>query len=192
MDWAVTLVTALYAALEYVSISNFFLEQSKEIRNISLKYFSEIYIPRAHIMADVAPATTGGYQPTAEELVQAAKDAKAQNPDFGVKRIWTLLKEKGWVVSEQRVKKVMQENGLSENSSANSNGVTNGNDKDKNSVSAPAPVSFASRSLALALIMFSRTARILRKRKRKGKQVFLGLGRYCLSPTCVELCYVII
>ena len=55
-----------------------------------------------------------GYQPTAEELLEAARDAKSQNPDFGVKRVWTLLKEKGWVVSEARVKKIMQENGLSE------------------------------------------------------------------------------
>jgi hypothetical protein len=90
-------------------------------------------------MADAAQ-TTGGYQPTAEELVQAAKDAKTQNPDFGVKRVWTLLKEKGWVVSEQRVKKVMQENGLSENTSANTNGTANGSDKDKNNQSATASV----------------------------------------------------
>ncbi len=80
-------------------------------------------------MAD--PAAQSGYQPTAEELLQAARDAKAQNPDFGVKRIWTLLKEKGWVVSEQRVKKVMQENGLSENNSANGAGAPNGSDKEK-------------------------------------------------------------
>ena len=77
-----------------------------------------------------APAV-GGYQPTADELLQATREAKSQNPDFGVKRIWTLLKEKGWVISEQRVKKVMQENGLSENSSANGPATTNGTDKAK-------------------------------------------------------------
>ena len=90
-------------------------------------------------MADAAAPS--GYQPTAEELLQAARDAKTQNPDFGVKRIWTLLKEKGWVVSEQRVKKIMQENGLSENNSANGAAVPNGNEKEKQSkVDAPTSV----------------------------------------------------
>jgi hypothetical protein len=81
---------------------------------------------------DATPAAAGaagGYQPTAEELLQAAKDVKAKNPDFGVKRVWTVLKEKGWVVSEARVKKVMQENGLSESTA--SNGAVNGAEKEK-------------------------------------------------------------
>ena len=62
-----------------------------------------------------------GHQPTPEELAKAAREAKTQNPDFGVKRIWGLLKDKGWLVSEQRVKKVMQEIGLIES-------ITNGAD----------------------------------------------------------------
>lgn len=38
---------------------------------------------------------------------------KESNPDYGIKRIWTFLKEdKGWEVSEKRVKKCMQDNNL--------------------------------------------------------------------------------
>jgi hypothetical protein len=92
-------------------------------------------------MTTDAPAAGAavGYQPTAEELLQAAKDAKAQNPDFGVKRVWTLLKEKGWVVSEARVKKVMQESGLSESSAPN--GTANGSEKEKADQTAQTAVS---------------------------------------------------
>ena len=47
------------------------------------------------------------YQPTAEELTQACKDVKAANPEFGIKRVYTYLKEeKKWNVSEKRVKGV--------------------------------------------------------------------------------------
>jgi hypothetical protein len=47
------------------------------------------------------------YQPPAEELVQAIKDTKTAHPDYGIKRIWTFLKEeKQWLVSEKRVKQV--------------------------------------------------------------------------------------
>jgi hypothetical protein len=47
------------------------------------------------------------YQPTAEELTQAIKDTKTAHPDYGIKRIWTFLKEeKQWLVSEKRVKQV--------------------------------------------------------------------------------------
>ncbi len=55
-----------------------------------------------------------GYQPTSEELLHAVREAKSQNPEFGIKRILGLLKDKGLIVSEQRVKKVMQEDGLTE------------------------------------------------------------------------------
>jgi hypothetical protein len=38
---------------------------------------------------------------------------KEAHPDYGIKRVWSTLKEeKNWDVSEKRVKKVMQENGL--------------------------------------------------------------------------------
>jgi hypothetical protein len=40
---------------------------------------------------------------------------KAQNAEFGIKRIWTFLKdEKKWSVSEKRVKALMQEHNLVE------------------------------------------------------------------------------
>ena len=89
-----------------------------------------------------AGAAAGGYQPTAEELLQAAKDVKAKNPDFGVKRVWSLLKEKGWVISEARVKKVMQESGLSESTAPT--GAGSGAEKEKADQSAQAAVSSGS------------------------------------------------
>ena len=47
------------------------------------------------------------YQPTGEELAQACKDVKAANPEYGIKRVLTFLKdEKKWNVSEKRVKAV--------------------------------------------------------------------------------------
>mmetsp|Transcript_23889 Transcript_23889/g.35080 ORF Transcript_23889/g.35080 Transcript_23889/m.35080 type:complete len:448 (+) Transcript_23889:366-1709(+) len=56
---------------------------------------------------------------TAEALLEAIKVIKAENPDFGVKRVWATLKEsKCMEVSEKRVKKFMQENGLTESSGA--------------------------------------------------------------------------
>jgi hypothetical protein len=61
--------------------------------------------------------TDAAYQPNSEELLQAVRQARACNPDYGVKRIWLLMKEKNWIVSEQRVKKIMQEIGLVESPS---------------------------------------------------------------------------
>mmetsp|Transcript_27199 Transcript_27199/g.42519 ORF Transcript_27199/g.42519 Transcript_27199/m.42519 type:complete len:454 (+) Transcript_27199:509-1870(+) len=56
-----------------------------------------------------------GYSPQAEELLEAIKEAKGAHPDYGIKRIWTLMKDdKGWQVSEKRVKAIMQEHGLTE------------------------------------------------------------------------------
>eukprot|EP00961_Rhodomonas_salina_P216285 2921368-Rhodomonas_salina.2 len=61
------------------------------------------------------PDAAAGHQPSAEELLQAIKDIKTQFPDYGIKRVWTYLKEeKSWQVSEKRVKSTMQENGLTE------------------------------------------------------------------------------
>jgi len=54
------------------------------------------------------------YQPTAEELLQAVREIKLDHAEFGVKRICATLKDKGWTVSENRVKKTMQEHGLLE------------------------------------------------------------------------------
>ena len=49
---------------------------------------------------------------SAEGLLNAIRAIKAENPDFGIKRVWTTLTEKqGMVVSEKRVKKFMQDNG---------------------------------------------------------------------------------
>ena len=58
--------------------------------------------------------TDAAYQPSIEELLQAVRQARVCNPDYGVKRIWVLMKEKNWIVSEQRVKKIMQEIGMVE------------------------------------------------------------------------------
>jgi hypothetical protein len=45
----------------------------------------------------MADAAAGQYQPSAEELVAAIKEIKEKNPDFGIKRVYTELKEgKGW------------------------------------------------------------------------------------------------
>ncbi len=63
---------------------------------------------------DVSFVAVSSYQPTSEELVHAIREAKSLNQEFGVKRILGLLKDKGWIISEQRVKKVMQEVGLTE------------------------------------------------------------------------------
>ena len=50
---------------------------------------------------------------SAERLLNAIRAIKAENPDFGIKRVWTTLTEKqGMVVSEKRVKKFMQDNGF--------------------------------------------------------------------------------
>eukprot|EP00960_Hanusia_phi_P042257 755393-Hanusia_phi.AAC.2 len=69
-----------------------------------------------------------GYLPTAEELIEAIKELKAANPEFGIKKVWTNLKEgKGWQVSEKRVKSAMQEHGLIENSGGNNNENKGGN-----------------------------------------------------------------
>jgi len=65
--------------------------------------------------ADAGAAAPGGEQLTADKLLEAIKTIKAENPDFGIKRVWTTLKEgQGLEVSEKRVKKIMQENGLTE------------------------------------------------------------------------------
>lgn len=57
--------------------------------------------------SDTMTDANGAYQPSAEELTEAIKNAKATYPDYGIKRIWTFLKEeKKWDVSEKRVKKV--------------------------------------------------------------------------------------
>ncbi len=45
------------------------------------------------------PGEAAGHQPSAEELIEAVKEVKAQFPDYGIKRVWTHLKEeKGWQV----------------------------------------------------------------------------------------------
>ena len=56
---------------------------------------------------------------SAEALLDAIKQIKAANPEFGIKRVWQALKEtKGMEVSEKRVKKFMQENGMTEGGGA--------------------------------------------------------------------------
>mmetsp|Transcript_51905 Transcript_51905/g.105681 ORF Transcript_51905/g.105681 Transcript_51905/m.105681 type:complete len:461 (-) Transcript_51905:300-1682(-) len=63
--------------------------------------------------AEAAVAGGGGVNPSAEELSEAIKSIKVEFPDYGIKRVWTTLKEQnGWEVSEKRVKKFMQESGL--------------------------------------------------------------------------------
>eukprot|EP00960_Hanusia_phi_P053992 762517-Hanusia_phi.AAC.2 len=48
-----------------------------------------------------------------EALLQAIREVKEEHPDFGIKRVWSFLKEtKNLEVSEKKVKKIMQENGL--------------------------------------------------------------------------------
>lgn len=44
------------------------------------------------------------------------REIKDANPDFGIKRIWSTIKEgkAEWEVSEKRIKKIMQDNGLTE------------------------------------------------------------------------------
>eukprot|EP00290_Baffinella_frigidus_P011395 CAMPEP_0180164418 /NCGR_PEP_ID=MMETSP0986-20121125/30369_1 /TAXON_ID=697907 /ORGANISM="non described non described, Strain CCMP2293" /LENGTH=75 /DNA_ID=CAMNT_0022115213 /DNA_START=54 /DNA_END=278 /DNA_ORIENTATION=+ len=50
-----------------------------------------------------------------EDLLTAIRGIKEGNPEFGIKRVWSTLKENnGLDVSEKRVKKVMQENGLTD------------------------------------------------------------------------------
>ena len=56
---------------------------------------------------------------SAEALLDAIKQIKSANPEFGIKRVWQALKEtKGMEVSEKRVKKFMQENGMTEGGGA--------------------------------------------------------------------------
>ena len=89
--------------------------------------------------AEEGHAGAGAPAITAEELLEAIKAVKAENPEFGIKRVWTTLKEKGMVVSENRVKKIMKENGLTEEGPAGTadpaegGGKKKGKDKDKDS-----------------------------------------------------------
>jgi methionyl aminopeptidase len=77
-------------------------------------------------MADAAGAA-GAAEVSAEDLLAAIKEIKAANPDFGIKRVWSTLKEsKGMEVSEKRVKKFMQENGLTESNSGGTEGAGDG------------------------------------------------------------------
>ena len=47
----------------------------------------------------VATVATGGVvEVSAEALLDAIKEIKVQNPEFGIKRVWTTLKEKGMQV----------------------------------------------------------------------------------------------
>ena len=70
-----------------------------------------------HKMAEVGgDSANAAPEVSAEALLEAIKDVKQENPDFGIKRVWTTLKEKGMEVSEKRVKKFMQEHGLTESS----------------------------------------------------------------------------
>ena len=43
-------------------------------------------------------ATGGAVEVSAEALLDAIKEIKVQNPEFGIKRVWTTLKEKGMQV----------------------------------------------------------------------------------------------
>jgi hypothetical protein len=115
-----------------------------------------------------------GYQPTPEDLVHAAREAKSQNPEFGVKRIWGLMKEKGWVVSEQRVKKVMQEIGLTESSSANgSDIILKESEHFKETKNIQQPVrdicSVCTHTQCLLTLKWSRTVSRKRKRRKRSK-----------------------
>ena len=47
-------------------------------------------------VATVAPG--GAVEVSAEALLDAIKEIKVQNPEFGIKRVWTTLKEKGMQV----------------------------------------------------------------------------------------------
>jgi hypothetical protein len=48
--------------------------------------------------------------PTREELIDAILQVKTENPQFGVKRIWSRLKEtRSWEVSEKRIMKFLKE-----------------------------------------------------------------------------------
>lgn len=67
----------------------------------------------ANTGAEVKENGGGASNPSAEELAEAIRKVKGEFPDFGIKRVWTYLKEtNGYEVSEKRVKKVMQENGM--------------------------------------------------------------------------------
>eukprot|EP00290_Baffinella_frigidus_P009034 CAMPEP_0180132334 /NCGR_PEP_ID=MMETSP0986-20121125/8923_1 /TAXON_ID=697907 /ORGANISM="non described non described, Strain CCMP2293" /LENGTH=455 /DNA_ID=CAMNT_0022072321 /DNA_START=28 /DNA_END=1395 /DNA_ORIENTATION=+ len=90
-------------------------------------------------MADAA--ADAAYQPNAEELLAAVKEVKGANPEYGIKRIWTFLKdEKKWSVSEKRVKTLMQENNLVEASGGDASapaGDAEGKKKGKKKVAVP-------------------------------------------------------
>jgi len=53
-------------------------------------------------------------QPTVEEVIDAVKELKVAHPEMGVKKIFTEIKgsHDDWELSEKRVKKIMQDNGL--------------------------------------------------------------------------------
>ncbi|KAJ1481418.1 hypothetical protein T484DRAFT_1807481 [Baffinella frigidus] len=88
-------------------------------------------------MADAA--ADAAYQPNAEELLAAVKEVKGANPEYGIKRIWTFLKdEKKWSVSEKRVKTLMQENNLVEASGGDASAPA-GDAEGKKKGDAPAP-----------------------------------------------------
>jgi hypothetical protein len=88
-------------------LSSFFLRrESTETVCVKRSLFQSWPILRL-ISAHSLEMPEAEYQPSAEELTQAIKDTKAAHPDFGIKRIWTYLKEeKQWLVSEKRVKQV--------------------------------------------------------------------------------------
>lgn len=54
--------------------------------------------------------------PREDELVEAIKNLKLENPEFGIKKVFTKLSETHatWTVSEKRVKKLMQAQGLTQ------------------------------------------------------------------------------
>ena len=70
-------------------------------------------VPKSDYVTDFFFGEMEGDTVSAERLLNAIRAIKAENPDFGIKRVWTTLTEKqGMVVSEKRVKKFMQDNGF--------------------------------------------------------------------------------
>ena len=67
-------------------------------------------------------------QPSGDDLLACMRDIKEKNPDFGIKKVFQAVKDahSDWEISEKRVKKFMQDHGLTNADSSAAGGATEG------------------------------------------------------------------
>lgn len=121
--------------------------------------------------------------PEEDELVTALNAIKLSHPDYGVKRILTTLGEDqpAWSVSEKRLKKVLQAQGLMNRADAPAANATSANEPEpeKSGVEddPSIPVSFIDPKLDLKSVSTSIVVCMKKKKKENGETRERGLKR---------------